>query len=80
MTDSNIDDYYNSWFKFSKICDKYNVDGEISTHPCLDMGLQRLSIIRNIVDGVPNPFILGKEGYKYYEKQFYNLVMKYKNK
>ena len=55
-------------------------DGEIATHPCLDLGLQRLDIVRNIIDGVPNPFVLGIEGYKYYEKQFYELVKEARNR
>lgn len=42
--------------------------------PPFDMGLQRLELVRNIVDGVPNPFILGTEGYRYYEQQFYDKV------
>lgn len=76
MADSNINDYLNSWKKFSDICRKNKVDGEISTHPFLDMGLNRLEIVRNITDGVPNPFVLGEEGYRYYEKMFYNYALK----
>lgn len=74
---TNVDDYLASWYKFSKRCHEYRVDGEISTHPCLDMGLERLMLVRNIVDGVPNPFVIGEEGYRYYEKQFYDLAMKH---
>lgn len=78
MPDSDVEDYYYSWVKFSKICKESKVDGEISSHPCLDMGLMRLEMVRNIVNGVPNPFVLGEEGYRYYEKQFYDLVMRYR--
>ena len=74
LPDSNISDYYHSLEKFSAICDHYNVDGEIATHPCLDMGIERLNLIRNLVDGIPNPFVLGREGYQYYEQIFYNMV------
>ena len=80
LPDTNVDTYYNSLVKFSKICEEYKVDGEIATHPCLDLGLQRLDIVRNIIDGVPNPFVLGIEGYKYYEKQFYELVKEARNR
>lgn len=80
LPNSNVDDYLSSWHKFSKCCHELHVDGEISTHPCLDMGLERLTIVRNIVNGVPNPFVLGEEGYQYYEKQFYDLAMKHKNR
>ena len=74
LPDTNQQDYYRSLLKFSKLCGQYHVDGEIATHPCLDLGIERLNIIRNIVDGVPNPFVLGVEGYHYYEQQFYDLV------
>lgn len=40
------------------------------------MGINRLDIVRNITDGVPNPFVLGEEGYCYYEKMFYNYALK----
>ncbi|BBF43659.1 hypothetical protein lbkm_2347 [Lachnospiraceae bacterium KM106-2] len=73
MPDTDRTVYLNSWKKFSQICANRGVDGEIATHPCLDQGLARLDIVRNIVDGIPNPFVLGKEGYQYYEKIFYNL-------
>lgn len=76
MQDSSINDYLNSWKKFSKICRQNKVDGEIATHPFLDMGINRLDIVRNITDGVPNPFVLGEEGYCYYEKMFYDYALK----
>lgn len=51
------------------------MDVEISTHPFLDMGKNRLEIVRNITDGVPNPFVIGEDGYRYYEKMFYNYAL-----
>ncbi len=80
LPDSDIEDYDKSLVKFSGICELYKVDGEIATHPCLDMGMERLHLVRNLVDGIPNPFVLGQEGYKYYEQIFYNLVKQAKNK
>lgn len=80
LGDSNVDDYYNSLVKFSKLSDEYNVTGVISTHPILDMGLMRLDIIRNITDGIPNPFVIGRDGCKYYEKQFYDMAEEAKKK
>lgn len=74
LKDSNVDDYEASLKKFSTICAEEHVDAEIATHPCLDQGLARLQVVREIVDGVPNPFVIGEEGYRYYETQFYNLV------
>lgn len=77
MSNSNADDYLKSWKKFSEICQKNGVDGEIATHPFLDMGVSRLEMIRNISDGIPNPFVLGEEGYRYYEKMFYDYALKH---
>lgn len=74
LPDSNVDDYEASLKKFSAICAEEHADAEIATHPCLDQGLARLRVVREIVDGVPNPFVIGEEGYRYYETQFYNLV------
>lgn len=65
--------YLDSVIKFSDICDKNQVDVEISNHPFVDCSLERLAICRNIVDGVANPFVIGKEAYKRYEKMFYDL-------
>ena len=65
--------YLQSCDRFAKITEVLGVDGEISNHPFVDMTIQRLEIIRNIVDGVPNPFVLGKENYKYYEVMFRNM-------
>lgn len=65
--------YRNSLDYFAKICDTYGVDGAISTHPFVDMGIYRLNMIRNIVDGAPNPFIYGIDGFHYYHNMFYDL-------
>ena len=75
MPDTDKMEYHQSLIKFTKVCREMHVDGEISTHPCLDMGLARYELVRNITDGVPNPFVLGEEGYHYYEQQFYDYVV-----
>ena len=74
MPDTDKQEYLRSLIKFTEICQTAHVDGAISTHPCLDMGMARYEIARNITDGMPNPFIMGEEGYHYYEQQFYRLV------
>lgn len=74
MPDTDKALYLKSLEKFSSICAKRNVDGEIATHPCLDNGLARLDIIRHIVDGVPNPFVIGQDGYRYYEQMFFKMA------
>lgn len=75
MPDSDANAYLSSWKKFSNICSQNRVDVEISTHPFLDMEKSRLEIVRNITDGVPNPFVIGEVGYRYYEKMFYDYAL-----
>lgn len=60
--------------KFSRICDKLNVDVELSNHAFVDNPIERLNVIRNICNGVPNPFVIGKEAYKRYEQLFVELA------
>ena len=50
-------------------------DAEIATHPFVDKGTQRLDLVRNICNGVANPFVLGKENYKYYERMFTDMCL-----
>ncbi len=59
---SNAAQYYQSLVKFSALCEQGGVDGEIATHPSLDNGIERIALVCNIVDGVPNPFVLGSAG------------------
>lgn len=75
LPDSDKQAYLHSLQKFTRICREAHVDGAISTHPCLDMGLARYQLARTITDGMPNPFVLGEEGYHYYEQQFYHYVL-----
>ena len=57
-----------------KLCREYHVDAELCAHPTLDNGLERHEVIRKIVNGVPNPFVIGEEGFAYYMTQYYDLV------
>ncbi|MBQ7860539.1 MAG: MBL fold metallo-hydrolase [Faecalibacterium sp.] len=68
-------DYLRSTLYFAEMTEKFGCDAEIATHPFVDMGTQRLDIVRDICDGVPNPFVLGKAGYKQYEKMFTDLCL-----
>lgn len=68
--------YLKSCDEFAKLTEELGVDGEITNHPFIDMTLPRLDIIRSIVDGVPNPFVLGKENYKYYENMFRDMCLR----
>lgn len=73
MTDKII--YLRSALLFAEITEKMGCDVEISTHPFLDKGTERLGIVRTITDGIPNPFVLGKENYKYYEAMFMDMCL-----
>lgn len=75
MPDTDKQEYLHSLQKFTQVCREAHVDGAISTHPCLDMGLARYELARTITDGMPNPFVMGEEGYHYYEQQFYHYVL-----
>ena len=66
----NIYQYLLSVEKFSKICDEYNVEGAISNHPPCDNGVLRAKICREIVDGVPNPYVMTHEEYKRFENRY----------
>ena len=80
LPSSNKRAYYNSLLKFIEKCKEMHVEGAISTHPSLDMGMMRYEMARDITDGMPNPFVMGEEGYVYYERQFYNLVREFWDK
>lgn len=68
-------DYLESLRKFGDITDKMDVDCEISNHPYVDNSIERMDVLRNINDGVPNPFVIGKEAYKRYERMFLNVCL-----
>ena len=63
-------DYLASSQKFRSICEQMNVDVEIATHPFVDQTPQRLAVCREIVDGVANPFVIGKEAALRYQDMF----------
>lgn len=74
LPDSDPAQYRASLDKFMTLCREYHVDAELAAHPTLDCGLERQAVVRNIVDGVPNPFVIGEEGFAYYMQQYYDLV------
>ena len=67
--------YLKSALAFAEVTARAGCDVEISTHPFLDKGTERLELINKITDGIPNPFVLGKENYKYYEAMFINMCL-----
>lgn len=67
--------YLASVEKFAAVCEGYAVDCEISNHPFVDNSLLRLEVLRHICDGVPNPFVIGREAYRRYERMFYDMCL-----
>ncbi len=67
--------YLDSTRRFLKICEEKGCDVEISSHPFVNNSIERLNIIRNITDGVHNPFVVGKDGYRYMMKSFENMCL-----
>lgn len=72
---SNKMKYLKSTIRFAEITERFGVDAEVASHPFIDKGVERLAIVRDIYDGVPNPFVLGKEGYKYMEKMYQDMCI-----
>ena len=66
----NMFTYLKSVDKFELACADYRVDVEISNHPPVDNGIERLNVVRNITNGVPNPFVIGQENMHYYFNKF----------
>ena len=67
--------YLASVDKFDAVCDQYEVDCEMSNHPFVDNGLERLQVIRSIKKATSNPFVIGREAYKRYEDFFRKLCL-----
>ncbi|MBW8384110.1 MAG: MBL fold metallo-hydrolase [Youngiibacter sp.] len=60
---------------FAECAFREGVIGEISNHPFVDNTIERLTALRNIVDGVPHPFVLGYEGYRKIELMYRGLYV-----
>lgn len=65
--------YIDSLNHFSLECEKLNVDVELSNHAFVDNTMERLHVIRNITNGVPNPFVIGRDAYQRFERMFMEL-------
>ena len=55
--------YLDSLEHFIVQCRKYHVDAEFMNHPILNNGVERMAVMRNRIDQVANPFVVGEEGY-----------------
>jgi metallo-beta-lactamase class B len=70
-----IPKYLESIRRFSEICGEKGCDVEICSHPFVNNGIERLDIIRNITDGVHNPFVVGEDGFQYSMKALENMCL-----
>lgn len=73
--ESDKEAYLASLDKFHDRCREARVDAAFSNHPCVDNGTDKLQLIRNIVPGVPNPFVFGWEAYCRYEDKFRKMCL-----
>ena len=48
--------------KFTRICLEKGVVGDLPNHPFTDNFYEKLEVLRNLVDGVPHPMVIGAEG------------------
>lgn len=55
--------YLDSLDRFIEICKEYHVDADLMNHPILNNGVERMAVMRNRIDQVANPFVIGEEGY-----------------
>ena len=62
--------YAESCYKFAKITAQFGCDVEISSHPFIDKSVERLAIVRDIFDGMANPFVIGREACARFEDMF----------
>lgn len=67
--------YLSSLYKFREVCDSYGVDVELAVHPFVDNSEQRLAVCRSICNGVPNPYVIGRDAYHRYEDMLFKKVL-----
>ena len=59
--------YRTSLARFKEYADRMGADVELCAHPFMDTGAERMQVLRRRVDGIPNPFVMGRENYLRYE-------------
>lgn len=55
--------YLRSLDHFIEACRQYHVDADFMNHPILNNGVERMAVMRNRLDQVANPFVIGEEAY-----------------
>lgn len=64
------DEYIASLEKFEVVCADMGVDCYVSNHPFVDLSYFKIEIVRNIVNGVNNPFVATPEDCRIYLESF----------
>ena len=59
--------------KFQRRTAQRGVDVAISTHPFMDNAVTRLALCRTLSDGVPNPFVIGRDANRRFELMYQRL-------
>lgn len=73
--------YIKEAIRFSQISDEAGVDVILQTHPFEINGKQKLEIVRNIFsEGVSNPFVIGRDGARLFEKYLMNKAVYFRDK
>jgi metallo-beta-lactamase class B len=66
--------YLQSLEYWRRVCRENGVDAEFTTHPILNNGIERMAVMKNRIDQVPNPFVIGTENYIRFTGLFEELV------
>ncbi len=73
--------YIKEAIRFSQISDEMVVDVILQAHPFEINGKQKLEIVRNVFSqGVSNPFVIGRDGARLYEKYLMNKAIFFRDK
>ena len=67
--------YLDSSRYFAGMLLKNGVDGEISNHPFIDNSPERLALVRGIVNGVANPYVIGTAAVLRYQDMFTDMCL-----
>ena len=66
--------YLKSLDYWRKVCIENNVDAEFTTHPILNNGIARMEVVRQRINQVPNPFVIGIDAYIQFTGLFEEMV------
>jgi metallo-beta-lactamase class B len=66
--------YLQSLTYWRKVCIENGVDAEFTTHPILNNGIERMEVMRNRIDQIANPFVIGTDAYIRFTGLFEELV------